>query len=406
MKKNTFLIFLIIVSLAACKKDKNHLPSDQRDQQPLNVINLLQDDKDAENEKVNMILMHYANALKSIAKKPALLESIKELIKSDVKGMGGSLVKLASEKPDFKVALNEALSLSISENQVFPFYEDDYETTLNSDDWDANMYLYSKMLHHSKNYFPAVYSSKPIEEIAETNMSYRSGDVIIAIAEGVNDNNDVLAFNDDVPFLLSEQVASNSDDLIIFIGPGETLPANSNPLIISQGQGNISTSSGEFSWRADIDIDVDEHQIKAGYRYDDDNSSEVKAWSVRFFPNNLNPFFTSEWVDFSPKNISAADINASTLFTSDLNAFNINMNDFNNNQFLFVGAWEYDWYASNKIIINSCSNFVDHSVGVKMKFTDEWYFFSCGQANQWFPFVGATEVFDNAKCKFILKRKS
>lgn len=103
--------------------------------------------------------------------------------------------------------------------------------------------------------------------------------------------------------------------------------------------------------------------------------------------------------------IKKDDINDSKIFTDDKNAFSLNASEFIAGRSAFIGAFEYDWYAANKLIVNVCSPYIKHSVGVQMKFSHEWYFYDCGIPRTWFPSVGSHWTVQNNKCMFDLVRK-
>ncbi len=364
----------------------------------LSVPELLADKDDPENDKVNKVLYVFAHAVKDLSTDSEILALLKDEMKKDKKGYGLSLRRLAVENERFGVQLASKLEKYLGE----PHFAE-LKTEMQGKMGDAlTEQLSAALLCRGKVYEPVVHTLRQ-----ETEPFFRSQDVIVAIAQEVNDNNEVLAYRNgsSTPFLLSEAAAIASNDLIIFVGPGD-IPENSTGLSGSgEIMGTISSTASEIEFRNDIDIDVDQHQIKAGHRYDSDDRSEVYAWTLYFFPSNNNNSGFVDWQDFDPRKIHKNDINVSRIFTNPLNAFHINLNNFNNGIFIYIGAWEYDWYASNKIVINPCSPVnPNHSVAVKMKFSDEWYFFDCGRANLLWPNIGSIQTFENQKCMFKLRR--
>ncbi|MEY4204427.1 MAG: Secretion system C-terminal sorting domain [Bacteroidota bacterium] len=77
---------------------------------------------------------------------------------------------------------------------------------------------------------------------------------------------------------------------------------------------------------------------------------------------------------------------------------------FENRWWLISVDWENDWWAGVKTIVNPCSVWIDHSVNVRMKYSNEWYFFNCGVASSLWPTTGSTWTVNNAKCRFTLRR--
>lgn len=206
---------------------------------------------------------------------------------------------------------------------------------------------------------------------------------------------------------MSEKDILASNDIYIFVGVAEMddkkkLYPKTN--ILTK---NVNEQHENMKMLADVDIDVDEHQIKDGYRYERSKKSEIGGFVMQYFLSDIfgNDTSNEEWEDFDPREIHKNDIEDSKIFTSDLDAFDMSTTDFNNGKKAFIGAWESDWYSSGKLIQNPNSNWVAHSVVTKRKFSHEWYFFDSDDLNDWFPNVNNTESFSNNKCMFKLKRK-
>ena len=96
------------------------------------------------------------------------------------------------------------------------------------------------------------------------------------------------------------------------------------------------------------------------------------------------------------------DIAISKIFEDDKNAFTASPDAYIAG-ILFLGTYEYDWFASKKTITNDCASF---NTKRKMKYNHEYYFKACGNqvlgplvGNQ-FPFF---KTFANDKCMFKFK---
>jgi hypothetical protein len=223
----------------------------------------------------------------------------------------------------------------------------------------------------------------------------------------VTDDDAVLAYrnDDDDAFLLNEEDALQSEDEIFFIGVGE-IPDNvdEQPFIIDGGSDYTATE--EFaSLRSTQTMELDRHQVKAGFRFDNNNLSEIKSWRLYFNPNIVDPTPRLDTWDFNKVKIHKNNINNSVIFTNDLGGFNIGTSDFfDNNLQVFLGTYEYDWYASPKVIENTCSNFIAHSVKLRRKYSEEFYFADCGTFPSFWPTHSSRTIFSNEKCMFDVRR--
>lgn len=361
-------------------------------------ICMLDDQEDAENKKVNMILYHYAQAVREAVANPSLRCAIVNEMLADEVGYGVSLHGLAAGNATLTGALNTALRQSMASNNIYPRgVEAGIDALIANPNWDANSYLRSKLTYGDEAYEPVVYFIK-YPTSCQTNRP-----VSVIIGEAVNCCDEVAGWKDGVADIFSEEEIMASDDINIFVGTG--MPSQQLQALIDGKPTVAIKADEEVTFRMNIDIDTDRHQIKAGHRYDSSCKSEVYGWRLLFSPAAATPFTYDFWQDFDPMKIKKNDINASKIFTDDKNAFTMNLTDFNAGRSAFIGAWEYDWYASAKLIVNTCSPWVAHSVGVKMKFSHEWYFFDCGVMNTWFPNVGSHKIIENEKCMFDLVRK-
>lgn len=347
-----------------------------------------------------MILYHYAQAVRDAVQDTGFRCLIVNEILADELGYGVSLHSLAQGNTALSVALNASLKQSITANSVYPKgTEADMEQLLADPSWDANGYLQSKLVYEGDAYEPVVHFVKP-PALCQT-----EGPISVIVGESINECDEAIGWRDGVLTIFSEEGIMASNEINIFVGPGD-IPENIASL--SEGSKPIDlTKEDELSLRSIIDIDTDRYQIKAGHRYENDNRSEVKGWRLYFLPSTplpVNPNFNF-WQDFDPLKIHKDDINASKIFYPDEDAFTMSQSDFNSGLWVFAGAWESDWLQSAKLIFNNCSEWGNHSVQVKMKYSNEWYFFDCGVMSTWFPNVGSHKVFENSKCMFDLVRK-
>jgi hypothetical protein len=376
------------------------------------VLGLIRTPDDPVNDRVNLILYHYAQAIRVVSQNPTHLCYMQYLMIADTNQFGVSLYTLAQGDEAFAQALNMALRQSMFENDIYPKGEEPgIELLIASPEWDANSFLRGKMEYIPYTYDPVVYFIKrPVACDA-------SKQPTIVIAQDVNDCDDVAGWRGNNEVLVSEAEASSSEDPIIFVGPGQgvykTSQFTGQPNQVTLNNEDIEESVSEPSGptgleeRSNIDIDADLHQIKAGYRYERSKRSEIYGWVVIYDPTSEFGVTNLSWEDFSPRRIHKNDINDSKTFFDDRDAFQIPSSAFAVGRSIFYGAYEHDWYASKKWVFNTCaaSNFVlRHSVEVRMKFLHEWYFFNCGVASTIFPSTGSTWEANNNKCRFVLKR--
>lgn len=397
------LITLVALALSAsvflftgCDKESITQAEPTLETNGLNVPELLTDKDDPENDKVNKVLYVFAHAVKDLSTDSEILALLKGEMKKDKKGYGVSLRRLAAENERFGAQLAVKLEKYLGQPHLAGLKAEMQEKTGQA----LIEQLSAALLCREKVYEPVIHTLQQ-----ETELSFRNQDVVVAIGQEVNDNDEILAYRNgsSTPFLLSEAAALASSDLIIFVGPGD-IPENSTGL---SGNGEImapNSTASMVEFRNGIDIDVDQHQIKAGHRYEDDNNSEVHSWVWYFFPTLPNVSGFGDWQDFDPRSIHKNNIDASTIFTNPLNGFHVGENSFHDGIFVFFGTWEKDWYASGKTVTNPCSSNPVHSVKVNMKFSHEWYFFDCGRANQLWPTAGTIRTFENQKCMFKLRR--
>jgi hypothetical protein len=374
------------------------------------VLGLIRTPDDPNNDRLNMMLYHYAKAIRVVAQNPTHLCYMETPMIADVGTIGVSLYTLAQNNASFAQALNAALRQSMSENNIYPKGDvQGIETSIADANWDANAFLRGKMERPPYAYEPIIYFVKRPTTCESNKLP------TVVIAQDVNDCDDVAGWRGSDEVLVSENEAKTSTEPIIFVGPGlgtyktDGYTGGVNEVILTKPnineEGVFLNDEIGVSERADVGIDADLYQIKAGFRYESSKRSEIQGWLVTFAPFTPSIYVLNNWEDFNAKKIHKDDINDSKLFTEDANAFTIAMASFDAGRSIFYGTFEYDWWTSNKFISNSCSSTpASQSVYAKMKFSNEWYFFNCGVASAIFPSVGSTWEVNNNKCRFLLKR--
>lgn len=363
--------------------------------QSLDALQLLSDKNDIENHNINKLLYLFTHAIKEASLTPPLLEDIEKAIEKNEKKYSASILDLVSKSDLMTSTVAQSIRLQLKTNNILSVSDD----VLQMNDAALINFLATQMVYKETNYVPIIY------KLTNEQVTVRDQDIIIAISEAVTEEDEVLAYRNDeeIPFLLSEQAALNSTDIIIFVGVGENVREDINPIIIDN---NIRKEEQEenISFRTHIQIDADRHQVKDGYRFDNQKYSKLRGWVVTFVPNTGGGFTTREWDSFwRPRGIHRGDIGESEIFLENEGAFFIDGADFSAGKSIFFGTYEHDWYANFKPISNSCSPQL-HSVDVRMKFNNEFYFGHCGVASSIFPTVNSGSIFSNHKCMFDLER--
>jgi hypothetical protein len=199
------------------------------------IIELLRDRNDAANDRINMILLHYTNAVQTCLANPNIQPVLLDYIDKDTLGFGVSLRKIALENQVLGTMLNATLKESIAQNDIYPLSEEgDLKHNIDKPDWNANDYLASKMLQRGILYEPVVYFHRTGRDMVQP----RGNDIITAIAEEVNNEDEVIAFKKGKSFLLDEKSADQSEDVILFIGVGENYTFKGKPTIVDDSDTN------------------------------------------------------------------------------------------------------------------------------------------------------------------------
>jgi len=115
------------------------------------ILCALTDVENSENHKINMILYHYAKAIKSVIAEPDFLELIITPMLEDANSIGTPIHQLASENPIFAEAIDNALRVSIENETVFPHGIEDFDSIL-----DISQYLGNAFTYGDDQYQPVV----------------------------------------------------------------------------------------------------------------------------------------------------------------------------------------------------------------------------------------------------------
>lgn len=410
-----FIAGYILMTLNACKKENlmnttqaesastdgtTMIPSCSDPLSAFTVLDLIRTPDEPVNDRINMILYHYAQALRVLTQSPTHRCYLESAMMADTGGVGISLYSIAQENSSFAQALNMALRQSMATYEIYPRgVEEGIESSISDPNWDANTFLRSKMIYPPYKYEPVAYYVKRPTECEPTRQ------LTIVIAQDVNDCDDVAGWRGANEVLVSENEANSSSDPIIFVGPGlgvyqsTSFTGGVNEVVLTE-DGIDKSSSSAVKDRSDL---IDLYQIKAGYRYESSKKSEIDGWVIRFTPSTSFGSDLRPWASNTIK-IHKDDINASRVFTNTLPAFALAATDYSSGRSVFFGTWECDWWASKKVVVNPCSVWIPHSVSIRMKYSHEWYFFTCGVASTFWPSTGSVWEIDNEKCRFRLRR--
>ena len=349
-----------------------------------NGLCILSDSEDPENHRINMILFHYASAIRELSSIPELADLMIESMTVDVNSQGVSIPELAEENAFFATLLNEALRNSIQRESIFPKMKEDFDIDGNLSDYLSRYFTYL-----DDEYVPAIYFVKHPEPNNNSKIN-------VFIGEEASDCDEVIGWIDDLPILSTEEEIIKSKDVNVFVGVGEILDQN------NINADFIDVSSNDLSERSStVNVDYTLYQIKKGHRYERSNNSEVFAGVVSYYPTDPNSRIMSRWFE---EDVHKNDINASKIFEEQDLAIKMPLNDFDRFREVFVYSWENDWWASGKSLKNSCSNHDNHQIAPHRKFLHEWYFNFCGDLNQFVPNVNQNFSVASSKCRFDFLR--
>lgn len=421
MKSNYFIqnkiyfklpLFILLLLLTSCEKESLN---DQQDYFPgdnglisscktcgdgcstTSVLEAIKDPTDESNNRINMMLYHYGVAFKETIKNPSYKKLVLDHLVSETTE-ATSLLELAEGNTAFATSLNNQLRQSMSSKDVYPRgVESGVEALIATPDWDANSYLAQRMNHAGYAYHPVVYEMKTINPSNEN-------PVTILITQEVNDCDDVAGWRGDSEVLVSEAQAQNSEDIILFIGPGRALS-----LPDTEGVVESSISNEEAQERGVLmgeQIRAVSGKIKGlAYRFEKSGKSEIIAFVTGWTDDPKNPNFRSNkqgQTKFSKKDIKEQN-------TISINRSIAGVLTTPSSSNLFVGFYEYDWYISAKNLKKKkcpCNSSVPDAE-LAMKYSNEYYNLDlfCGKFTTLIPSVNGSRTLNNKRGTFVLRRE-
>lgn len=346
-----------------------------------NVLDGVKDTSDIENNKVNMILFHYAQAVREAAKNPTYRQLMENALTNNGKGVTTSLLTLASMNASFGNFLNSKLRQSMSENNIYPRgVISGIDTYIANSSWDANSFLKGKLSYGSENYEPVIYY------LSQPNSNAANYPVTVLIAQEVNDCDDVAGWKGDTPVLVGEAEGRSGNRSVIIVGPGldgNTFEGVAPPTEVPED-------------RTTTTVNMSTLKIKgSSYRYEKSGKSEVTGAWIKFSPtpvvkNGYNFYLKVCKDDIEDQNT----ISNSITIVSD--------GSWNTNSY-WIGFYEYDWFASSWTMPTP-SGCTTETVKTQRKYIHEWYNFDfCGTGLSYFgSTMGGTATADNTKSTFTI----
>lgn len=369
---------------------------------PKTVLDAVKNPGDPTDDRINMILYHYAQAVKEAAKNPTYRQYMVNALTVNNEAKTASLLTLAQGDASFANFLNSKLRQSISEKTVYPRgVEAGIEMLMTSTTWDANTYLKGKIVYAPYSYDPVIYYMK------KPNAGSANKAATVVIAQDVNDCDDVAGWRGDTELLVGETEATTSEDLILFVGPGNPVEIGGQLVNGGSDEQNTVAQIGVQDRAAAI-IGISRCQVKDGYRYEGSGKTEVKGWLVGF-DSPTNPTFNDKQDIFWEK-IKKREVKDSKVFTYSpaQTLFSINTVEAWLTNYSFIGFYEYDWYVSNanrKEVDAPCATSSEVNVKLQMKYANEWYYKDyCALGSTLLPSNGSTNAVSNEKCSFTITR--
>jgi hypothetical protein len=367
------------------------------------VLDAVKDPEDATNDKINMILYHYAQAVREAAKNPTYRQYMLSALTVNNEPQTASLLNLAQGNASFANFLNSKLRQSISETNVYPMgVEPDIESLVTSTTWDANAYLKSKIIYAPYAYDPVIYYMKMPGVGSENNAA------TVLIAQDVNDCDDVAGWRGDAELLVGEAEATTSDDVILFVGPGNPVEIGGQELAGGNNE-EFNTPQTGAQDRTTANVSISRCQVKDGYRYESSGKSEVSGWVVGF-NSPSNPTFIDRRIGVFWKKIKKCEIKDSKVFTFSPPTLMFSIDPISGwlTNYAFIGFYEHDWYVSNanrKEVDAPCASSNEVNVKLEMKYAHEWYYKDyCALGSSLLPNNGSTNAVSNQKSSFTITR--
>ncbi|MBX2892687.1 MAG: hypothetical protein KF734_17290 [Saprospiraceae bacterium] len=370
---------------------------------PRTVLDAVKDPEDATNDKINMILYHYAQAVREAAKNPAYRQYMLSALTVNNEPQAASLLNLAQGSAPFADFLNSKLRQSISETNVYPMgVEPGIESLVTNATWDANAYLRGKMVYAPYAYDPVIYYMK------KPNAASANKAATVVIAQDVNDCDDVAGWRGDTELLVGEAEATTSEDLILFVGPGNPIEI-SGQLVNGGSDEQTTVAQTGVQDRASANISISRCQVKDGYRYEGSGKTEVDGWAVGF-NSPTNPTSINKYSGIFWQKIKKCEVKDSKIFTYSPPTlmFSIASEADWLSNYAFIGFYEYDWYVANsnrKEVDAPCATSNEVNVKLQMKYAHEWYYKDyCALGSTLLPNNGSTNAVSNEKCSFTITR--
>lgn len=388
------------------------------------LVTLSQDTEDIQNSRINFILYHFALVTKDLLKTSEWKAIVSEEL-NDSQHSSLSIRDLCYSNPEVSSFYNDGLYHSISQNlsKSNPFNWSIAD--LNSNKNNLVGFLTEALVYRQYKYFPTI-SVNVNEDIFDG----ISDNYIVAIAEQINAEDEIVAYQNNCIVLISEEDANSFDGTILFIGISndpQDVPedqSESTNLMTEKNdshENNLSEKSSQ-NWN----LYLTEYQIKKGYNFEKSGRSELcggmgtlyYAWGTGLKHNFIGN------MRFCNIKVSRSDIKKSKKFKGDWHAENqkwrMSDNACNNTQNqelnceipdLTLIMFEHDWYANYKWYEPTCwtPNAPNTTSGFRAKFAHEYYWRGCQQhfynkGNGWFQVDGQEKYVSNYKGSFRFRR--
>jgi hypothetical protein len=394
-----------------CDRDDDPYPCD-----PDNVLEAMSDTSDLENDRINMILYHYGQALRQAVQDTTRLDYILDNLVVNNEPVPVSILLLGQNNTSFGSFINSKLRQSIASNNIYPRGVEAGIDALAADTtWDASSYLKEKMIHIGYSYEAVAYlTQRPYPGSEEK-------PVTILIAQDVNDCDDVVGWQGNTEVMVGEEETMNaSSNVIIFVGPGN--PEELEEVAGSGDQERIISPSNYDNYDELPPIDeISERshgaiiarsllQIKSGYRHEKSGKSEVVGWIVGFDSGSAPTFLDINNFKTQHK-VKKKEVKNSKVFdwSSDPKDFAIvtPITGWTTN-FGWIGFYEFDWWVlwNFKKIQAPCATNTDIKVELGMKYSNEWYIqgYWCALGSSTLPYSNSSKNMTNIKSSFTLVR--
>jgi hypothetical protein len=354
--------------ILGCKRDKPYVGFESDDASVSVLGTLVSENPNIEVARLNLITLAYYRALTELIKDQKYTPIVLSHLRKTPKYQKLTFQFLIENIHGFGLDLNSQLMKQLTMDDFSSLLFLDLDTTKLHESLTSflnyNGYKYQPEVHRASNFM----------------QQSRVEDIIIAVAHDVTDDDEIPAWrlSDEDIFLLGEKEATESEVPVLIVGLGDFATE-----LESEDEEVVATSATCFNCTAGIFC----KSMRVYVNYDNTNKQEVSVIGVRYKPNvivsntvkvplsrkkifNLQDNHIGLWVNFTTHK-----------FFTDV----IEDNYFDGTQ-IFYATFEYDWYASNKVIENPCwSNSQMDITNAKMKFSSEFYTKTCGEIDALFP---------------------